>query len=993
MKKKVALLLAFVMVLSLLPMNVFGRGSVSAPQEDPGTHTYTVLINGADLANRANADRLFLEFELHGGVSRAATGAATRYTNVVRFGHNPATAWDNADHADLDLPALNNVITFSGAFAGGLTTAMNTSVNISDAATATTGAALVSSRRILVPLYHSSGTNNVMDDLATQPSSILTATIDIRAGARAAELSVRIVEQVGANLIEVVPPTRAPLVLPDRPGGVTIDVAGIVPVGPAARIEPITITERHPHNLDNSVPFAVQLVAPRGFRWETGGLVGTGSDGLRVRSSNEMLMAHPAEDNADLIDNGDVTTDPITGVSGVAVRHHALNAAQRDVLVIEILTNRHTGSVLQDTTAAQLRIEELVLVATTYAPTSGNVNIDVEMGVWAVETRAGVDSAGNWITLPSTAPNIPMPEGFPREAAFIRNTSVPNQAARADAYPTAPIPRFFTPGTTSDRNAGRAGVNWESMALTVGERGIVGAVIVTGPEETYEFLSGRLTAGRTGGTAPAWLNRNDPSIRIQETVPGAILRQIDNYEFRAPEGVRFVDVRYRMGDSRENGVYNIAPWTSVTVGNTDHILVGLTELDANVLRFAPRPRDTIVSYLRHIDLGFQLSIEAGFENRHGSEIEIEVFRNGQFIGSEVVATVVDPVRVSTTSPVVLERTQLDIIPLMTIPAVTLTENMPGALRQGEQIWVYLAATQGGVVVPVVGEMNLVIPNPPVIINPESGLHLRPLGTGLQRWGQEPQETGLPDNRVYAFAFEVVSASRDIPGSITFSGAATGWLVPGIEYQFVVGGPAVTETSHHVVPQYRADLDTAFTSLPYSVTVLDVRGEAHVYGGIVDPGVIEPVDTLVMSTATASMATNVRDAFGNRVAVNVAAPFVQGDTAMMIAMRAFAHHIDAVLIWDGSTSTATISGRHFVSGQPMSVAVQLNNPMAQITVGGTTFGQDIASFGGHFLSGPAGTVMPILIDNLNYLPARFMAEVFGLVVDWNAATMTATIRMP
>jgi hypothetical protein len=126
MKKKVALLLALVMVLSLLPMNVFGTGATYTPGvgNAPGALNVTVSFGNFTAAQRAGLvanpgePGYYLEFMLTTAVFTATPAAIAAGngvgnpigTNVMRYDFSGAT--------DADLPTTDVVIPF-GVNTGG----------------------------------------------------------------------------------------------------------------------------------------------------------------------------------------------------------------------------------------------------------------------------------------------------------------------------------------------------------------------------------------------------------------------------------------------------------------------------------------------------------------------------------------------------------------------------------------------------------------------------------------------------------------------------------------------------------------------------------------------------------------------------------------------------------------------------------------------------------------------------------------------------------
>jgi len=99
---------------------------------------------------------------------------------------------------------------------------------------------------------------------------------------------------------------------------------------------------------------------------------------------------------------------------------------------------------------------------------------------------------------------------------------------------------------------------------------------------------------------------------------------------------------------------------------------------------------------------------------------------------------------------------------------------------------------------------------------------------------------------------------------------------------------------------------------------------------------------------------------------------------LISLRAFAYFIgDSNPVWDGDIRMATTSGFD-AYGNWVTVEVVQGSAVANIVVNDVVWQVDIAT-ATDFLSGPAGTVVPVFINNRIYLPLRFVAEVFGFTV--------------
>jgi len=102
---------------------------------------------------------------------------------------------------------------------------------------------------------------------------------------------------------------------------------------------------------------------------------------------------------------------------------------------------------------------------------------------------------------------------------------------------------------------------------------------------------------------------------------------------------------------------------------------------------------------------------------------------------------------------------------------------------------------------------------------------------------------------------------------------------------------------------------------------------------------------------------------------------------MVSIRAFAYLVggeDADFDWDSATRVGSVSSlnRH---GEPVAISVTEGNPRANIRTGAGDQSVDMADYV-RGLSGPTGSVYPINRGGRLYLPLRFVAELFGYRVE-------------
>jgi hypothetical protein len=407
-------------------------------------------------------------------------------------------------------------------------------------------------------------------------------------------------------------------------------------------------------------------------------------------------------------------------------------------------------------------------------------------------------------------------------------------------------------------------------------------------------------------------------------------------------------------------------------------------------------------HLYHLEVEFYLSIRAGYEHLIGEEIEVGVrgaaIRNNlpEAERSAVIAYARDPITVTRVNPVVQANVGTAVhtpVETVQISDILISETEVGALRRGELIRVEAVALPYG----VVGTSNL--RNSVVTADPISGMEIRV----------------TPDAH-NGFVIEITRESHgNTPGTITIANNTfMSVIIPGVDYLVSVATPmgriGVAENTRLVGTNQGQGFGEGavsrlgdFNALAYYVRVVEA-GEVSVAGpgqpGVPNipglpnvPGVVIPqLPNLVLQNDMGPIHTNVMNMNGLREAITVSQPMrtVGFPGTTMIAMRAFANHIDGTLNWNGTERIATISGINFRTGDQVTVSAQIGNNLATIQTGlGHTTTVDIATFV-NFQSGAAGTVAPAVLDNLTYLPVRFFAYAFGLDVQWAGGVTTITM---
>ena len=937
MKRKVALLLALVMVLSLLPMNVFGADPVNRQGSPRGTVTPLLAADTArtteaavhitaDEANHTqnldininasqfagvphNAGDLYLRFQLHGGSGTWNYGTEVAFrpgvvNDTSTESTRPTNANNNAAPGDGDPSTEGINLTFTG-IPGGVTLGGVHPGNVNRAE---------SNRRDLwVPV---SSTTPFSDTVAM--ISVTIPTVVRHGDARLTVELVRIEEIVGApnRVVREQVLVDQPLRVAGVSRGVTITADGTRPLVEHAILPSIIIDERSVDEITGRNSLGVKLIAPRGYRWDTQGL-GFG-EALRIYRNaafaNSGAWTVPSA-------NWNVTFNVNT---------------QRDELNILVPSGElaRNGLIAHGATLGRLQVQNARLIATNQAPTTGNVNIDVYV-------RNGIYDAGV-LGLAGVISN-----DFP--------TSRPAQGGVGD---------------------------WQSEGLHVATRGAAGIEVVT-REDTASGISGvRSQEWLNGGTAPEWLNRNFYSIRLNETAPNTIRNNNTNtFQFTIlTEGARFQNANMRTYNGGTGRADYHDSW--LAFDNETYTVPALTSLTRDVYTLTTRPVAGTAT-LRNLDVRFQIITEAGFEARNGGNVEVRVTGPGV---DEVVtiATVVDPIRVLPSNVVTLARDNFGAIIPTTVNAVVIQETDVAMLQVGTVITPIVRTVMNGqpVALAQLTQPVLNVGTSPVV-DATSGLILTP-------------EVGSPGS--YRVLAPSIDGPATITwNNITITGA----LLPGIEYhvEFRSQGTAfnlnnITRTSVPVDGDGGAGAinlvgttpaeDIRFQGLTYSTQVVEVLGAADLFdpeegptGGDHGQGggnqVVTPDFDAINLSVTGGPVSFV-DLNGRNQTIDQ--PLLIHNGTNMVAFRYFGHLVNATVSWDG-IDTATLVGTHFGTGQSITMSVTAGSSTAVVNGQAQT------------LIGAGGTVVTAeLIGGRFYLPSRAMVNAFGLDLRSTASGGTA-----
>ncbi|MCL2049888.1 MAG: copper amine oxidase N-terminal domain-containing protein [Defluviitaleaceae bacterium] len=1018
MKRKVAILLAMLMLVSM-PMSVFGRvqGIItqkshahgvdnSQPGNEERWHTFQIdaaWLSNQSLPNGTNP-YLFLEVETTGGpssggnmvgmVGRSGVGshtgdgagtAAYELSFAAGSGFN-YTASTHAGAAAVSGPALSVLNGYVGVDSNGWTwTGARHSLSVKS-----------DGERVENRLW-SSGVIDLTPLLITKTENGITTT-----GIRPMEgwINVRVPLQVGdpdgAIRIRLratangAVSTRATLLegelVAGWSGGVNITSRGIVPITGRSRLQAIRITEDRNGLLNG--PHTIRLVAPRGFRWDTGAMPGLSAQEL-------VVIGNPVNFGPSVSQQRDNPVITIGDVNGTQTPLHWFNTVtDRDELYVRVNIPNRNQNPASVSERIWIDLEGLSLITLPSAPTSGNVAVDVYVGgnSWGQGNAVNSGTALEWAMPGDSIPAVT--EGTRDRLEDLRGLGDVRRNASGIYEILRPLFGKFVESHSVN--------NWRNHGLVVGTLDDVGIVTIDGPAELFESLSGRTTSdfdtiGGNVGSNVQWAQNEFHTIRLTENFTGAMFRTFDIYELRpANEGVKIVDGRVRIGTERQRDIDVI--WARPEENNADFIATSTNFRDGSMF-FAPRSLDPAdisnPDELRSMDLSLTFSIEAGYVALYDTdEVEVEIYRNNELLGTVEVGTVTDPIVVNTSASETIFRNQFDVLPLTPVSSFTVSETEANTLKSGDEIWFTVQAVQAGRIVDIpYGEMELFV-DPPVQNEAESGFAVReiPGSKGLGWRVQRPSNAG------------------GTPGSFTFENVyLAGPTVPGVEWRVMVHGPEITsnhllpgqvaQTSGlHPVPNPNArylgyvldsanlapDVDTnntryreraVFRTLPYSATVLEVTGNPHIDGqAIVGPG---GQGGFTRASFTVNTLAEVDGVSIQAIALPLVAP---GVVSTMMNPRVFADFIGASVVWDDVARTATFTGVS-MTGVQQTVVLTLDSP--NISVNGQSF--DIAVRAGQ--PALAGQISPVVINGRSYVPARVLAEIFGVPIDFRSGVVT------
>ncbi|MCL2404279.1 MAG: hypothetical protein FWC92_01900 [Defluviitaleaceae bacterium] len=691
---------------------------------------------------------------------------------------------------------------------------------------------------------------------------------------------------------------------------------------------------------------AVRLTAPANYFWSP-----VNNHNLTVYSPNPRVIWQTG--NANFLTNGTF--------NNVFVHDYFRPDNNRHERVVVIPNVGSNSDALIADLVGQLQLRNLVLHAGAGAPSTGPVNIDVRVG--RLNPHGG--ATGNVCVL--------------GQGQQVTDITLNTNLLCFCLLDTCP-------GTFRCTNNACSSVfeNWNYpvgtyfRTLHVATRRVAGL-------STDTYGESNIRSGSTVGTN--FFSQTDRSgnvtarLDIIENVANALhLGPGHPVRFEFPEGVQVMEMRYRLYPTGAPG-FGWTAWAQRPVEGQGTSINARFAGDNNVSIYHQLTSNRTA--LRTLQVEFRLSVEAGFEARFGSDLNVAISGAGVALLPEAdrevtIAQVWDPITVELEGGPVLVNFvgRENNIPRTPLGNIVITETVGGALATGDHLWIYVGRE--------------LLPRPWDITLVNEGTVFTDDASGLQVRVARNHRVVSAGGETLVLQLTVTSAAHtpEYPGVITLNANEIFGIVYYDEiYNLVVSGNAVARNHSLVANQNRTGTNLitrgVFHSLPYATLLIE--NVDHNVGETPGFGRALSLDGVTFTTGVPFQGV-ANPIIWRRL------PGMQHEGGF-VSMRAFAYAagIDTENItW--ASRVATISGFNYF-GQSVVVSVSPDSNRATIVTDGIPTEVDIAMMADG-LTGPYGTVRPLHEAGTIYLPLRFMFNVFGysefytLVRQGQSAVITA-----
>jgi len=946
MKRKIALLLAIAMILSMIPANLFADPAPTAGRAGPAVNVFTGSYHrqpGAPAQfTLSHADALMLmgpavltaqalrieltdaSFVLQTPMAWVASGPGANHGGAL-----PSTPTASPLPSDVGFGALapagqtfnlpNATVTVPLHMIPERTETVNWEVTWTGATGAGTAEMFVAAGgRAYITLPHGLSPGSLDGDI------LFDLPFDVRINN--ANAFMRVFHGVTAgNLV-----AQGPLFTGAGAGGVQITYGDVVYFDYDAHLSNFTFRETgQPGNL---VPVGTapqqlvfRLTAPAHYTWNN-------------YDNDDLLYIAGGRATATLVQ---ADTFWLTG--------------NRSELVIVVNVTR--AAAIHGTGVLEIQLRNLELLSSERAPRTGNVNVPVSVGTFTGgtilqrEVNQGTLASPNWVE--ASGPDIPGWEAIESETLLVAR-----RVFRALNITTVEgeDEDLELPALRSGYLVG--GEDWAARPVTTTAEDWVAS---------GDYDAAFVDTFITGRTA---------ILRMEEVVPNSfdVARQRP-IEFTVPAGIIISGLEWRyavedIDDEDWNQVARPAPNAPQTVNNQVQFV------NNNTVRIMPNLQLHETGGYRTdtatIDIRFYVSVEAGYAARVTDELVVNIAGTGVSVlgttgASEVIATIYDPVTIEhiggavNVHPVVGRENN---IYHTDAGRIVITETEAGMLQEGTLLQVGIVQHYG------------IAQGQPLLL---SRGHVLPSAAGdlslLVVERIDPPTIG--GQAVTWLTLQVMTESEEDggPGTVVIDGLTLfGHVYQGEIYYLVVSGPAIAE-NHFQMGQVSWAWNPVATGIfitpPYYTEIIE----------FVAPDGEGAPDRRANSLAGVGF-DSTRMANGTPEVLFERLPGMAHEGGFIQAREfAYAAGVDSSNVhWNGATGEAIIAGWDY-QGNWLTVIMHRGSTSVTIIRGGeAAITGDIATIAPG--TADPGTLAPIFRHNRIYLPARFLFNVFGYSADYN-----------